>query len=300
MKYLIKFGTALIFCLSVSVVFAQNDNSQNIAEKLKILEGHQKNLEESYKNKLDDLNKKFDLNSQAIDLKIKQIEEHRKNLDERFQEKSKSLDEKFEKERELIDIRVRLTEAFIDFIIKYLAPVSLGGIIVICLTIYKIYTMIPELAEEKAKEKFEKLFGEEFEKFFDEKEDKIKKLIELHDNELQLKKNKYILILSHADSDDTFVRDFFKHMEFNNVSFETIGSEEYRNNDLILFNNEDNKLEEEKLADYVRKIPNSAICFYFGKRIQNIELHNRLLFANSRVNLYGNIISALKYQTLLG
>ncbi len=66
MKYLIKFGTALIFCLSVSVVFAQNDNSQNIAEKLKILEGHQKNLEESYKNKLDDLNKKFLLTQNPV------------------------------------------------------------------------------------------------------------------------------------------------------------------------------------------------------------------------------------------
>ena len=68
MQNRIKICTILFCWFSASIVFAQNDPA-DISEKLKILEGHQKNLEESYQNKLDDLTRKFELYKQEADHK---------------------------------------------------------------------------------------------------------------------------------------------------------------------------------------------------------------------------------------
>ena len=118
--------------------------------------------------------------------------------------------------------------------------------------------------------------------------------------EFRLKEEKAILVISKTGNDDTFMKSFFKGMGFGDVNYSRIDKVKNINRyDLILFNNE----KEEKNADHslefdiVSKTKADAVCFYFGSnKFELDEYKNKLNFANSRVQLYGNLINSLRWK----
>ncbi len=286
MQNRIKICTILFCWLSASIVFAQNDPA-DISEKLKILEGHQKNLEESYQNKLDDLTRKFELNQQAADLKLREMETYQKNTDDRFAIG-------FE--------RVNSRVLFMELIMGFLGVATLGGVIFFVVGYFKLKKQVYAYADQKAREMFEARFQADFERLFNDNKDKIEAIIRLNDNDLQLKMTKTIRVLSKDDADNEFLKNFFCEMKFDNVDYGVFDpSQTYSNYDLILFNNEPGLMDSNEIVEYAKtKIPRNKIFFYFGFiRIDDEGLKKNFASATFRTQLYGNIMNALRHHSVI-
>jgi hypothetical protein len=149
--------------------------------------------------------------------------------------------------------------------------------------------------EEKLKEKFDKIITQQ--------EGNILELIDKHDIENQILKTKKILVLTAKNGDDTFVRKFFKIMGFqiDNVNYEKVDSyKAFDNFDLIFINNEDITFDETLIQEYFEKSKKNVVLFFFGNRFTKGEnVLSRMSFANSRTQIYGNILNLLKYQEVL-
>lgn len=138
----------------------------------------------------------------------------------------------------------------------------------------------------------------------------IQKLVERYEEISVLKRNKSIVLLMpeiHAPEKDntTFIRTFFSTKEFERVTYL-----DAVNNyipvkepvDLFFANNETGYFTQDILEDFLMHHPN-AFLFYFGapgswdfKR--SLELNKRINLANSRSQIYGNLLSTLKLQDL--
>ena len=281
MKNAIRLAIIIFLSVFVSVAFSQDKSASLFNEKFKIIEGHQKNLDENYQNKLKDLDVKFKNKSKMLDVKLEAIDSQRKNIETTLVS-----------EYYAVDTRIKRTESILNLFIRFFGPVSLAAIIAICISIYKVYKMIPELAEAKAKEKFDHHFANEFEKRFQAKEDDIKELIQLHNEELQLRKHKKILVLSKEGADGQFIENYFDEMEFENAALKTFDPQrQYTDQDLILFNDQDKEhlFKVEEITAYAKAVPAKTMCFYFGgQKIPPAELGDNFTFANIKMQLYGN------------
>jgi hypothetical protein len=157
-------------------------------------------------------------------------------------------------------------------------------------------------------------FNNKFDKIITEKEGDILKLIDHQSKEKRYVKNKKILVLTGKDGDDTFLRDFFKIMEFpiNNVNYEKVEKYEKpkKKYDLIFVNNEKAKIKEVQEGDIDFNIINSyfgnsepeTVLFYFNsnrKNYNNDKVADRLSFASAKTQIYGNLLNLFKYQELL-
>lgn len=265
MKNAVVLGFLLFFSLLISVAHAQEDKSLNaLTQRVKLLEKHKYILDERLKNKMDELDGSFKLGAKELDIQMNGIK-NKLNKDYGNLEK--------------------YTWAF--------GTVTVFTIIALLIGIISFVRKINKIATRKVEEKFEKLFHDDREKLI--------QLIKSQDEEIKLKQQKSILVLSQTNEIDAFLKDFFTRMGFEKVKFKTFDkSEGAGKTALVVFDDEDNTIEEKQIVDYASRSPIGTICFYFGpKVIRRKELHNRLAFANSRVQLYGNIINALKYQSLL-
>ncbi len=250
----------------------QTPAEKEYEQQLKLIEGHHKVLQERYKAKLD-----------AVD------------------ERLKLLDERFGILKKQIDARVTKTEFQSDLVSTWVGPITIVALIGAFLAIWRFQRRIPEIAEAHAKEEFGRQFPQAFERLLKEEEKKILEIIEKYDEELQLKRNKQILILSGKDADETFVRNFFEDMGFERRDFERIDTSiPLGSKDLIVFNDESGDLTEERMAEIGSQSRKDAVFFYFGsKRVGHPELVTKLSFANAKPQLYGNIMNMLRYQNFL-
>lgn len=228
-----------------------------------------------------------------ISNRLGNIESHQSNLDERFRIKMENVDGKFNLKSKEIDSKLseidKRCNTFFEKVYFIGAPATLIGIILLFCAIWiKMY----KIAETKVNEKFESMFIE--------KREKLVQLIKSQDEELNLKQNKSILVISPAKSDETFIRRFFQEMEFELVNFKRHGQQfDFTTDDLVLFNDETGEFLEDEITWYV-ETADKFICFYFGgKRINCIGYEHIFSFANSKLQLYGNIINALKYKKLV-
>lgn len=135
--------------------------------------------------------------------------------------------------------------------------------------------------------------------YFDTEESNLVQLVEQVDSKALNKKS--IFVLSPVGSDTDFIRKFFKDARFPNVEFQYTDKIKNLNKaNLVLFNNEDGKFDHDHISDIMKKTKKDVVCFYFGTdRFDSGEFKDRVSFANARVQLYGNLINALRYQTLL-
>jgi hypothetical protein len=114
-----------------------------------------------------------------------------------------------------------------------------------------------------------------------------------------------ILVLSSAKGSDAFLRDFFKAKKFSNLRFEHIGDDfasitdfDY---DVVFVNNDDGKINQDIARQHCRV---DNVLFYFGKERWDInkdspELGRSLNMANSRAQIYGNLMSSLEFLELV-
>ncbi|MCU0289766.1 MAG: hypothetical protein MUF15_25650 [Acidobacteria bacterium] len=160
---------------------------------------------------------------------------------------------------------------------------------------------IKKYINKKTQELAEKIINDVLPK----KEKEFLALVEKQSEEFKLKEEKSILVISKTENNIAFMKKFFKERGFVKVNYSSIDkARELNHFDLILFNNETEKKVKEpdhsSEFDIVKKTKENVICFYFGpNRFELDEYKNKLNFANSRVQLYGNLINSLRYQSLL-
>ncbi|WMN11030.1 hypothetical protein QYS49_36935 [Marivirga salinae] len=204
--------------------------------------------------------------------------------------KEKSL---YKKEIELLLKEYKQEKTFLDWI-----AIAVGGITV--LSLFGFWQRVKSMAQKKIEEQFEVIL--------DEKKGQLIKIIDSHDDEEKLKRKKKIRVITAHDSDVSFLNSFFKKFDFKHI--EVIEMEEGDNVDLkdynfdLLFLNreEGNKpLSDEMSQKLITDLPQDSIVFSFGKFINNYDENAKKRFAAATnwSQLYGNLISALKYQELI-
>ncbi len=209
--------------------------------------------------------------------------------------------EKTEKFQELVkedvDIKVRQIEQKLDSDYEYMKWIGIigGSFTVIGLgwAIISIIIKLKKIGIAKSEEIIEKKFHEE--------KDKILKLVENQTEENQFKQNKRILILSHSETEDIFLKKFFKELGFLKANFKKIdGFVELENHDVLFFNNENGKFEQGLIEQLIENSDKNTVFFYFGSiRIKDFGTESRVVATNYKTQIYGNLINALKYQKIL-
>lgn len=237
------------------------DSSNTVVERMEKLEAHKENLDERFNIRIEELKEKFKIKSKAIDLKIKQI-----------------------------DDKLRSDYDYLKLVAWTFGSITLLTLIV---SIISISTRVHRVAVKKIDEKFDRLI--------DDQKTKLIQLIRTKSEECQLRKNQCIRVFNPAGSSNSFLENFFKRMEFTNINYfnniENLDDQEY---DLILINDEDSSLEEDRIIILHSKISKEKMFFYFGPNRVNFPSGSlNVAYANSRVQLYGNLINALRYQILL-
>ncbi len=143
----------------------------------------------------------------------------------------------------------------------------------------------------------------------------IQRWVEKYEEVNQLKANKSVLVVSDEQfSNERFIKKFFDTKDFKNVAYKTVSqaeellSQKDHNYSLIFVNDESDIIPQEKSEKWMEENKYSVL-FYFGKSggwdfqkygANPPEYLNRLNLANSRAQIYGNLISSLNYhQTLI-
>lgn len=140
----------------------------------------------------------------------------------------------------------------------------------------------------------------------------IQKWVEKYEEVNQLKTNKSILVISDGSFDnERFIKKFFDKKQFKNVTYKSVSQVEKlledKDFDLIFANNESKGLSQEHLEKLISQ-KKYAVLFYLGKpgswdfskyEEESPEFLERLNFANSRAQIYGNLISTLNLHDTL-
>jgi hypothetical protein len=171
-------------------------------------------------------------------------------------------------------------------------------------TIIGLIFYLRNYASKKAKETLDTAFNN--------KADEIEELIRIKNEDYQLKTKKKILVITPSYSDNQFLTSFFKKMDFNidNIEYEHFSQKEIKNKfDIIIFNDEkgkpptkDKSQEQIDIEKFFIAAPSKALRFYYGPKrlsINDIAIQNILSYANTPLQLYSNLMNALRYQDKL-
>jgi hypothetical protein len=136
--------------------------------------------------------------------------------------------------------------------------------------------------------------------YFDTEESNLQRLVEEADLN-RLKNKMSILVLSPVRVDISFIKDFFKRARFPNVNFQyTDKITNLKSANMVLFNNDDGKFNHKEILNIIAKTKDDVYCFYFGQgRFESGDYKDRVSFANTKLQLYGNLINALRYQEFM-
>lgn len=121
-----------------------------------------------------------------------------------------------------------------------------------------------------------------------------------------LKENKHILVLTPRGDSEGFewIQRFFVGMGFKNTNFEYLENfKEHKGGkyDLIFLNIGGENNCQQEIDDLAKLYPRSML-FYFGtSRVKHPELDKagRLSYANTRAQIYGNLMNALNFHKVL-
>lgn len=253
----------ILVCLCVGGYAQKTDKIQDLENRIEILEGQKENLEKQ------------------VSVMQYQVESKLIDIDDQFKAEVKNLQEEKKNNNWLI-AAIIVAVIFIGF----------GGFFGIRKNINKTI-----------KKKMDEWINKEFPKIKEEFLEAAKKQGE----EFKVKEKKSILVISKKEADETFLKMFFEERGFNsrNVNYMRLGeAKNVEKYDLVLFNNESDKKEQSpdhsKEIEVMAKTKKDAIGFYFGpNRFESEDYKNKINFANSRPQLYGNLINSLRYQSLL-
>ena len=139
-------------------------------------------------------------------------------------------------------------------------------------------------------------------KVLNDRKDLILKLVAEQDTELKLREQKRVLVLTPAGSDDIFFRNFLTGTGFSNADFQTSkGDYSDSEADIVILNDKDNLFDKGRIQALLRELPRRTIRFYFGhSQIDVPEPYKDITaFATAPTQLYGNLMNALRYQSVL-
>ena len=223
------------------------------------------------------------LQIEDLKFRLKKIEEFRLIDDKKFDNKAKELDLRIEEYRQ--------QKSLLDWIAIALGPITL-------LSLWALWLKARTMADKKIEEKLENILNDKKQQFIN--------IIDSHDKESKLKKSNKILILAAEDSNTDFLMDFFRKLEFPKPDLKKIAAyealEEHLKYDILfLFRDIDNHpLDDEVAHQYIVNSRKDSIVFIFGKHINDASLSkSRTTSATFWRQLYGNLISALKYQDII-
>lgn len=253
----------IIMGLFCSMGFAQKkETMEELSNRVKILEGQKENLDKQGALQKEDLEKQVNVLKEKFDVKAKELY--------------------------LIAEEIKLEQKKNNWIAIIMGVIGIGSIVSFFI-----------FAKRYIKKKVKKLVNE----VYKEKEREILELAKKQNEEFHLKETRSILVISKIPNDNPFIERFFKEMRFrnDNIKYETLNQvkdpEKY---DLLLFDNEKQNIDHADLLAIMAKTKPENFFLYFGPdRFDGKEFKDRVNFANSRVQLYGNLINSLRYQSLL-
>ncbi len=199
-----------------------------------------------------------------------------------------ALNNKFEEQRKKIQDDYNL--------IKYLGLFGLGLTVPAILLLWL-----------RGSKYIDKQLKNKFNNIINQREGSILDIINNQDEEKRILRNKKILVLTSKNGDDNFLRNFFKKVDFDidNVKYikeEFFDASYLQNIDLVFANNEKEDLDIELIKEYFSNSSSKTVLFYFNttqKHYRQDDVSNRLSFANTKTQIYGNLINLLKYQKVL-
>jgi len=226
---------------------------------------------------------------EELNNRVKILEGQKENLDKQ----SELLQDKFDietKDFSTIAKEIKVDQKINNWIVYLIGFFGIGSLI-------SFWGLVKKHIEKKVKEKAEKLINE----VYKEKEREILEMAKKQNEEFQLKEKKSILIISKNKDEEPFMEKFFNDMEFSTPEHQSLREvNNLKKFDLILFNNEKQEIDHSDILNIITKTKFDTLCFYFGSdRFDGKEFKDRVNFANSRVQLYGNLINSLRYQSLL-
>jgi hypothetical protein len=142
--------------------------------------------------------------------------------------------------------------------------------------------------------KSKKIMVEKIEKIIEHKKEEIIAIIETQEFDTKLKKEKKLIVISQTSESQEMIKNLISRFQFRNVTYTILANyqplEEF---DLLIFDN----LEQAEIDQYVADNTDACFVAYTKKRLEN--RNDRLNFSNSAFTLYHNILSSLKYSTII-
>lgn len=225
--------------------------------------------------------------AQQDSIKIKELEFRVEKIEGFQSNTEKAIDNKY------VALENKINEDY--SLLKILAGSIVGLAGITLFSLFGVWWDGRKHIKEKLKEKFDNIITQQ--------EGNILEIIDRQDVEKQILKTKKILVLTSKRGDDSFVRKFFKTMGFqiDNVNYEKVDSyKSFDGYDLIFANNEDTFFDEELIQEYFEKSKGNVVLFFFGNRFnKGANVASRMSFANSRTQIYGNLINLLRYQEVI-
>lgn len=215
-------------------------------------------------------------------------------LDQKVNAYKTIYDEKFNIKSKEIDLKLYEFESDYNWLGKLFAGSAI--VLIVITTVIWFYNLpkkINEIAERKANE----MLG----KIFEAKSLQFKEIVAKYDEDESLKRRKKILVLHQEKNDEIeFLKNFFRSNGFSDVGYvPTQGAyaitEDY---DILFLFNEDATFTND-INEFITQLKPNKILFNFGQGINMIHEKKYFCSANFRSQLYGNLMSALKYQNTI-
>jgi hypothetical protein len=263
----------IILISALSLMFTQYGSCQNLSNS-----GDKKNDQDSIERVSTFNQQQFELFKKEMELKVFESEKekmlHQKEIDLTLRE--------YKQEKTLLD---------------WIA-IGVGGLTF--LSLYGFWQRVKSMAEKKIEERFEVILQE--------KKEQLIKIIDSHDDEEKLKRTKRLRIIIDENSDPSFLLSFFKKFDFKHVEIidvneqfdMTLQDDDY---DILFLNREEGNspLSDVMSKKFISNLSKDSIVFSFGQFVHNYDdkAKKRFAAATNWSQLYGNLISALKYQELI-
>lgn len=234
----------------------------------------------------EEMEKKFDEKLKVVNEEVlvnkKEIEYVKKQYDVDL--------DRIENEKEVIKGKFD----FLMWLLSIVGITSLAGIVGVVIESIKMWKSIDKKVRER--------IGIEISDIVKVEKKKIEEIVKKYDVEEQLKEDKRICVLFNEEKDNKNIKEILKGFK---VEYFKFSKEKYiKDYDLIIFNNEDGKI---NMSDMQNMVLSNLEKFYFyynatglfypkDKSFGNKE---KLNFCSSIYTLYSNVIDLLRTQNLL-
>ncbi len=178
----------------------------------------------------------------------------------------------------------------------------LGGLIGGSFLLWAVtnFKTIPKTVDQKVTEKIE----EQVKRQITENSDVFLDVLDKHNDELKVKKNNKIVLISHQSYRDTYHKKMLSDNGFNAYLINGIDRldeaiQHISGTDVLVINNESGNWRPSEIEQFISSVPNFCLFIGTDRITTNGDQKNRFAAVNIRPQFVGNLMSALKYSTNL-